>query len=374
MCRDYSVFLDSLAKNLREKTPEMSNDGFNIFQILGVETDEVKACRFIGALLDPKEKHGLGETPLKLFLNDVLKVSNEVDPNARIVLEDRIKDDRRVDIVIYNGNRVYPIEAKIKAEDQESQLFDYYNHYFKADENKKIYYLTPTGWKPTSKSIEKKNIPCEHLSDKQIDCLSFKVDITTWLNRLKDSAKAEVYGIIEQYKKVIMDMCEKEETKKAILKAAGIEDGFPDKDSECFNKLKALIDLLSANGDTNGDLQRTIQTAYLKKNLKFDKNNFSLCTADKNHKYAVLAICETGSSDPIAWICIETNLYILSNVDVPKWDNDNWVYLAPNGYSRKNNKYPLNDCKNIITNADKPICIDSFLNDIINARDKKINT
>lgn len=378
MCSDFSGFLDSLAKELGKITSKNQNDGFNIFQILGVETDEVKACRFIGALLDPKEKHGLGETPLKLFLKDVLKVSNEVDPNARIVLEDRIKDDRRVDIVIYNGNRVYPIEAKIKAKDQKHQLFDYYKYYFGDSEAGIIYYLTPSGWQPAKESINTLK------KDEQFKCLSFEGQIKNWLDdiitKITDEPKRpnfDICGIIKQYRGVIIDMCKKATENKAILGAAGIENNsFPENDTD-FEKLNALISILSANGDTNGIIQKEIQKAYLTKNLKMG-DDFVICEKfdGKDHKYAILAIREKTSSEPIAWISIETNLYIecvVKKGDYKGWHNgDNWGYLFPEGYT--GSKYCLNNCEGIKKYRNKSINIEGFLNDITNARDKKSNT
>ena len=40
----------------------------NLFQAIGMETQEIRHSNFIAWLLDPNESHGLGDTLIKLFL------------------------------------------------------------------------------------------------------------------------------------------------------------------------------------------------------------------------------------------------------------------------------------------------------------------
>ena len=111
------------------------NQVFNIFKVLGIENKEVLACRFMGELLNPQGAHGLREKPLRHFMKSI-----DTEPyaeaqllSANVNLEECIDSDdrenpRRVDIAIHIKNDVFPIEVKIRADDQDAQLYDYYHY------------------------------------------------------------------------------------------------------------------------------------------------------------------------------------------------------------------------------------------------------
>ena len=55
-----------------EKMNSVTGVGFNIFEILNLETNKsLNHSTFIKALLDPKGNHGLGDKMLKLFLTTI---------------------------------------------------------------------------------------------------------------------------------------------------------------------------------------------------------------------------------------------------------------------------------------------------------------
>lgn len=135
------------------------NDAFNIFKVLGIADKEVLICRLLGELLDPKGSHGLGAKPLSLFLEQ-LRIADRFSPGqiakAHVVLEETIDRDRRIDLVLYLGNEVIPLEVKVWAGDQNKQLYDYYHYFAQARQRNgtfKIYYLTPNGRSPSEISI-----------------------------------------------------------------------------------------------------------------------------------------------------------------------------------------------------------------------------
>ena len=144
---NYKGFLSKIAEDTKTEDPTEQKNAYNIFQILGIEAKEVLICRFLGFLLNLPSQDNRS---LKLFLSDVLGVPIQSSmANARVSLEEVIDNNRRVDLVIENGDNIYPIEVKIWAGDQETQLADYYEYYFKGNNDQKIYYLTPTGWEPS---------------------------------------------------------------------------------------------------------------------------------------------------------------------------------------------------------------------------------
>lgn len=116
-------------KLLAARCPEdRSRERYNIFRVLGIEDKEVLICRFLGDLLDPKGTHGCGPLFLARFfrlLGTEAPADAELE-NAEVVLEEHTDKDRRIDIVIHLSNKVYPIEAKIWAGDQDAQLYDYW--------------------------------------------------------------------------------------------------------------------------------------------------------------------------------------------------------------------------------------------------------
>lgn len=157
--RLYDLFqtIQEHMKNNPVKT-EKSN-AFNIFKVLGIADKEVLICRLLGELLDPNGSHGLNEKPLLAFLeqlNIADQFSLDAVEKAHTVLEETVDGDRRVDVVTYIGSSAIPIEVKIWAGDQASQLYDYYQYFAKVrpqNKTRKIYYLTPSGRAPSDGSI-----------------------------------------------------------------------------------------------------------------------------------------------------------------------------------------------------------------------------
>ena len=353
---DYKNFLEDLGNKL--KNDSFSNSSFNIFQILGIEAREVLACRFIGWLLEPNVNHGLGRKPVKLFLEHVLGVEDNIDNNISVTLEDHIDNDRRVDIVIENGDYIYPIEVKIWAGDQDKQLNDYYNYYFK-DKNykgKKIYYLTPMGWEPSEKSKAE-------LSGDEYRCISFKKQISNWLEKIvvDTGINDEIKSIVKQYIGVIENMCKESNLENSIIEATGLN-------ANDFNdtKLRALIMILKANGDKNSRLQRVIQKKYLLANLEYDKKEYVIngdLREVSQDKHAVLSVKKDGKI--IAWICVDEMLYIgckklKYGYNKQIWKDECWAYISPQGNGKK---FKLDDCENIFQNHGR-IDIQKLLDDI----------
>ena len=152
---------------------------FNIFYVIATESDEVRICRLIKELLDPKGCHGQGSIFLKSFVEIVLQSSpddfRQIDYlNAVVTREEVIDSFRRIDICIRIGTRFIPIEVKIYADDQERQCRDYYDFAVKRDKDTTIYYLTLDGHEPDESSRG-------DLTDEQLRCISFGEHILQWI-------------------------------------------------------------------------------------------------------------------------------------------------------------------------------------------------
>lgn len=171
---------------------EYSGEHYNIFDILGVRSNELSHSSILTNLLDPKGKHGQKDVFLKLFLEQInsrFKENNHayhdyfknfVTQNATANKEIHLgglnfetAEGGRVDIVISSGNQNIIIENKIYAGDQEQQLLRYNNHF----KNQPIIYLTLDGSEPSESS--KGNL----VLDKDFICCSYKTDIKEWLEK-----------------------------------------------------------------------------------------------------------------------------------------------------------------------------------------------
>lgn len=304
------------------------SDKYNIFEVLGVEYKEVIMCRFIGNLLEPKGKHGLGTEPLRLFIRNVLH-DEDFGGNleeAIITLEDSTDNGRRVDIVIYLKDKIYPIEVKIWAGDQNEQLKDYYKFYFGDSKDAQIYYLTPNKHSPSDKS---KGEGEDSLKDEQIVCISFTEDIKNWLDEVLNiegvSETESIKFVIRNFKEVIEKMGKDNTELETIKRELKLNNGINS------DAIKGAILLLKHRDE----LWNAIRIEYLRKILDCC-GIFELRECDANFEsvsHIVLSVYKTGESVPCAWICVDTNLYIVTRKkDDSGWESYNdqfqWKYIT----------------------------------------------
>lgn len=185
-----------------DKIAKATGENFNIFTVMGMESNEVKThSAIIGELLNPKGSHGLGDKFLKLFIELVVKPLYEKEDGTYGNFEDKfnfnfestcskveefagkINDDAteggRIDIVVkdYKG-KMFLIENKIYAGEQKNQLTRYNNF----DKEAPILFLTLDGKdSETARELEK---------NKDYFTISYELDIIFWLEEcLKEAVK-----------------------------------------------------------------------------------------------------------------------------------------------------------------------------------------
>lgn len=167
---------------------EKTGENFNIFEVLGLTTNEVRThSSFLAELLNPKGSHGQGSVFLDLFTKQLnIEFSNDC---VSVEIEkfigrtnENYTEGGFIDILISNSTQVIIIENKIYAPDQENQLVRY-NNYGKAL-NKKIYlfYLTLDGKMANDYSSGALK------ESEDYKCISYKCNIINWL----ENAKKEV--------------------------------------------------------------------------------------------------------------------------------------------------------------------------------------
>ena len=158
---------------------EVTGVNFNIFEILNVQTSEVRLhSNLMAELLNPKGSHGQGDLYLQLFVKQLdiyefgtsssnLQVEAYMGP-----INNEYTLGGRIDIAITDSrrNQIF-IENKIYANDQKNQLLRYFNN----NNNAFILYLTLDGGEPSEESTG------GNLEKGSYKCISYSNDIIEWL-------------------------------------------------------------------------------------------------------------------------------------------------------------------------------------------------
>ncbi len=162
---------------------------FNVFNVLGMSTDEVHThSAFIAELLNPQGSHGCGDEFLKAFIKvipgldgfdiETIRVKTQVELSIGRINED-YTEGGRLDIIACTDTHAIIIENKIYAGDGWKQLLRY--HEFAEREyknNYRILYLTLDGGSPSEESIGK-----QMEDGKDFYSVSYAQDITNWLQQ-----------------------------------------------------------------------------------------------------------------------------------------------------------------------------------------------
>lgn len=161
---------------------------FNIFNITGFSSDEVKVCRMLAEILNPNGKHNCGEIFLESFLNNVLQLEFESEEleQAWVYTECHTEQERRIDIVIETALRFIPIEVKLYAADQQGQCKHYYEYANSMGKSikSKVYFLTLDGHLPHGDGCDGLTPLPNEDGYEELIALSFKNDICTWLEKV----------------------------------------------------------------------------------------------------------------------------------------------------------------------------------------------
>lgn len=187
------TFLDEVRLILKKtevekKEADRRGENFNIFNVLGLTSDETRThSAFIAELLNPNGTHGLGDQFLQSFVNtiDCLKSWHFDTQSARVHKELSIggknedcSEGGRIDIVVESNGKAIIIENKIYAGDQEKQLVRYYNYGTKNYSNGiRLLYLTLNGDDASEYSHEKLVVNEDYYA------IAYNHEISDWLQR-----------------------------------------------------------------------------------------------------------------------------------------------------------------------------------------------
>lgn len=173
---------------VEKKEADRRGENFNIFNVLGLTSDETRThSAFIAELLDPNGSHGLGNQFLQSFVDtiDCLKSWNFDTKSAKVHKELSIggknedcSEGGRIDIAVESNGKAIIIENKIYAGDQDKQLVRYYNYGTKNYSNGiRLLYLTLNGDDASEYSHEKLVVNEDYYA------IAYNHEISDWLQR-----------------------------------------------------------------------------------------------------------------------------------------------------------------------------------------------
>lgn len=195
------TLIENAKKEILIMNNKIKNSGgeYNIFNVLGIERDEVFThSKIIYSLLNPNSGHYMGKKYLELFIEHVLGIKNPLDLSKEWYAEREWPfPDGRIDFVMHNKSIFIAIEMKIDARDQENQLARYEKYAKSINQNYKIFYLTLHGSEATDNSIQR--------MQGSYNKISFKNHILNWLNLCIKNTPVDnkVISALNQYKDLV---------------------------------------------------------------------------------------------------------------------------------------------------------------------------
>ncbi len=264
---------------------------FNIFDVLGLSTNEVRLhSAFLAELLDPDGNHGLGDKFLIAFVESIIKRVEpvfEIDTRSCKVhveypigeISEDYSEGGRIDLLIQDkNNQTIIIENKIYAGDQHKQLLRYDNYAkkkYKAEQYV-LLYLTP----------EKRDASEDSTGNEDLNYyrICYKEDILNWLEHCVGIAALfpRVRETLTQYitnlKQIMSIMSEmnKQTIVELLINKSNID---------------ATLEIISMSEDVGN----TIRTRFIENNLtelaknhgmtlSYDKEFVVLGTHSRNYK------------------------------------------------------------------------------------------
>lgn len=194
---------------------EFTGNNFNIFDILGLNASETKHSTFLAELLNPKGRHGFGDSFLRAFIKSVdclkdwdfnvcdAEVKTEYDIGP---INQKYTQGGKIDVLIKSQEKAIIIENKIYADDQPSQLIRYNNFAkktFKSTDNYRLIYLTLDGREASYGSTG-----YQLKVDDDYYAIGYSSEILEWLkvSESESSRNVMVCSSITQYIKTIEDL------------------------------------------------------------------------------------------------------------------------------------------------------------------------
>ncbi len=194
-------------KDKHDALAAATGENFNLFAILGRETDEVRThSAILAELLNPSGSHGQGAMFLRHFLarfETQFGIFDMAVDAARVRPEIWLDSNSRVDILIETDDTRIVIENKIHARDLPGQLAKYHEYAVQRP-NSKVVYLTLNGGPPGPESLG--DLPLD-----EVALVSYKSDVLVWLDDcVKEAARVpQIREILAHYQALLRKLTRK---------------------------------------------------------------------------------------------------------------------------------------------------------------------
>ena len=189
-----------------EELAAATGQNFNLFKILGRETDEVRThSAIIAELLNPKGSHGQGPVFARLFAERFeIEIPDADIDSLQVWAEKTVGDNSRIDILMVAGDLCVVIENKIYAPDGERQIQRYYKYAQKWQNGKVVYLSLHDGDRPSDVSMG--DLEPEEI--KEIDCRSYETHVLKWLDDcIKQVARVpQIREILAHYEELVREL------------------------------------------------------------------------------------------------------------------------------------------------------------------------
>lgn len=204
--------LQQLLNAVYEATEDIKQgekEPFNVFELCGVWSTEMRHSAILAYLLNPQSSHKFGTAFLKKFYEQI--GLNHFTTEGSHVETELSFDNGRMDIVILNNhNQTVVIENKIYAKDQKEQL-GRYQKWLKGKGQFALLYLTLDGHEASEKDVDYLRI-------------SYRNDILQWLDKCinftQEKKNTFATTTLTQYKELIMVLTKTDITQEEKEKVA----------------------------------------------------------------------------------------------------------------------------------------------------------
>lgn len=289
-----------------EEIEILKKEKFNIFKILGVQTEEVKLhSRFLAELLNPNGSHLMGSLFLDLWLAEALPNFNFSRKNIKVEIEKTIPTGRRLDIIISNDdNQCIIIENKIYAPDQERQMYDYHQ-YAKNYREFRLLYLNLLGKEPSKSSIHTLQIK------KDFACISYHEHICNWLEKCQKEAfdYPIIRETLKQYQFTLHLLTNKNNNNNYMQELSNILSR--DQNYLVVEDINEAYKLLKINALSKvfSELADALKAEGLQIEVKFGEHTFDKAAAIyySSHSQVKFSNFTIATKDPNLFVAIELN-------------------------------------------------------------------
>jgi hypothetical protein len=328
--------------NRIEQIRKESGVYFNIFSITERENfEESTHCRFLYELLSPEGSHYQSDLFLRLFFNDVLK-EDYPSSYVHVEREKKITNDSRLDLYIETSEKLYLIEVKIYAGEQDNQIERYCQWAAsKAGKKYQAYFLTLDGYLPSTAGEYRE----------EVKTLSFEGDILNWLDHCKCKVDqiAALREAIEQYRQLLIKITGKGNDNMKELKQL------------IFNNIEVAYEIDKHLPYVKGEMMKQIFDD-IKEHIDstYELECVDNCYKDKCEKYY---LPERGGSYPCVSYKLgdEQNAYC-QTLRIEVADN---LYFGGSIYFKKEGKWEQKECNEGKEGKCEDDCLELF-NDLKN--------